>query len=258
VDGAVGQLVRRERLILVVLLVMLTALSWLGMARMAAQAPSGVGRLPPCCATFPLTFWMWVVMMAGMMTPSVAPMVLTHAALVRRRVSLGKPYVASGLFLSGYLGAWTGFSLLAALAEWGMHHSSLLDPETLRVRPLAGAVVLVCAGAFQLSAVKDRCLSQCRAPLGYFLTEWREGRWGAFLMGLRHGWSCIGCCWLLMALLFAAGVMSLWWGAAITALVIAEKLLPWPRVVVWSGALLCFAGAGVLLVRAVVQEGTWN
>jgi predicted metal-binding membrane protein len=249
-DGAVGYLLRRERLLLGGLLALLTFLSWVAMARMASQAPSGAGRLPPCCATFGLTFWMWVVMMAGMMTPSVAPMVLTHAAVERRRAAAGRRYISSGLFLAGYLATWTAFSLVAALAEWGLHHSSVLDPETLRVRPVLAALVLVGAGAFQLSAAKGRCLSQCRAPLGYFLTEWREGRRGAFLMGLRHGWFCIGCCWLLMAILFAAGVMSLWWGAAITAFVIAEKLLPWPRLVVWSGALGCFAGAALVVGRA--------
>jgi predicted metal-binding membrane protein len=250
-ESGLGRLLRRERLVLAGLLAVLTALAWVDMARMAHEAPSGAGRLRPCCASFGLVFWMWVVMMAGMMIPSVAPMVLTHAAVVRRRVALGGPYVSSGLFFSGYLAAWTGLSLLAALLESGLHRTSLLDPETLRVQPLAGGLVLLCAGAFQLSSAKDRCLSQCRAPLGFFLTEWRDGRTGAFVMGLRHGWFCIGCCWLLMAVLFAVGVMSLWWGAAITAFVIAEKLLPWRRLVVWSGAAVCFVAGAILLSRAL-------
>jgi predicted metal-binding membrane protein len=201
---------------------------------------------------------MWLVMMAGMMTPSVAPMVLTHAAVVRRRVALGGPYVSTGLFLGGYLAAWSGFSLVAAGTEWGLHRAHVLDPDTLRVGPLVAGLLLLFTGAFQLSSFKLSCLSQCRAPLGYFATEWKEGRLGAFLMGLRHGWFCIGCCWLLMAILFAAGVMSLWWGAAITAFVMAEKLLPWRRLVVWSGAILCFGGAAVLLFRAVTGERTWS
>jgi predicted metal-binding membrane protein len=187
-----------------------------------------------------------------MMIPSVMPMVLTHAAITRRRVAAGGRHVSSMVFLAGYLATWCGFSLLAALAQWALNRSSMLDPETLRVRPLTASLVLVCAGVFQLSSVKATCLSQCRAPLGYFLTEWREGRAGAFVMGLRHGWFCIGCCWLVMALLFGAGVMSLWWGAAITAFVIAEKLLPWRRLVVWSGAILCFLGAAILLALAVI------
>jgi predicted metal-binding membrane protein len=255
---ALGQVMRRERLILGTLLALLTLLSWAAMASMASEAPDGAGRLPPCCASFWLTFWMWLVMMAAMMTPTVSPMVLTHAAVVRRRVEQGGPYVSSGLFLGGYLGAWSGFSLVAAGAEWGLHRARLLDPRTLRVQPLLAALVLLGAGAFQLSSLKLRCLSQCRAPLGYFMTEWRQGRAGAFLMGLRHGWFCIGCCWLLMAVLFAAGVMSLWWGAAVTAFVLAEKLLPWRRAVVWSGAVLCFGGALLLLARAFIQERAWS
>src|SRR4051794_10112019 len=123
-EGVAGRVLRRERLVLGSLLALLTALSWLAMARMASQAPTGVGRLPPCCSTFALTFWMWVVMMAGMMLPSATPMVLTHAAIARRRAAAGSPGSSSGLFISGYLAAWTGFSLIAALAEWALHHSS--------------------------------------------------------------------------------------------------------------------------------------
>jgi len=248
----IERVLRKDRLVLSILLAIATALAWAAMARMANEGLGGGERLMPCCATFGLIFWMWVVMMAGMMIPSVTPMVLTHAAVMRRRLKLGAPYVSSGLFLSGYLGAWSGFSFVAALAQWALHRSSLLNPETLRVHPLAGSAVLLCAGAFQLSEAKHACLSQCRAPLGYFITEWREGRAGAFIMGLRHGWSCIGCCWLLMAILFAAGVMSLWWGAAITAFVIAEKLMPWHRLVIWAGAILCFVGAAALIARAAM------
>jgi predicted metal-binding membrane protein len=94
-------------------------------------------------------------------------------------------------------------------------------------------------------------LSQCRAPLGYFLTEWRDGSRGAVEMGLRHGLFCIGCCWLLMAVLFSVGIMNIVWGVAITAFVVAEKLLPWKRAVVWSGAATCLASAAALVYRAL-------
>jgi len=252
--SALERILRRDRLVIEVALAALTLVSW---AQMVSSSDGD--RLMPCCgARFGVAFWMWVVMMAGMMTPSVAPMVLTHAAVVRRRVALGGPYVSSGLFLGGYLAAWSGFSLAAAGAEWWLHRTHLLDPRTLRVGPLLAALVLLLAGGFQFSPWKLQCLSRCRAPLGYFATEWREGRRGALFMGLRHGWFCIGCCWLLMAILFAAGVMSLWWGAAITAFVMAEKLLPWRRLVVWSGAIFCFGGAALLLARALTREGTWS
>jgi len=207
----------------------------------------------PCCgASFGVAFAMWVVMMAGMMIPSVAPMVLTHAGIMRRRAAQGAPFVSSGLFLLGYLLAWSGFSAVAAFAQWALYRSNVLDGRSLSIGPWAGGAVLLAAGIFQLSSAKDACLSHCRAPLGYFVTEWREGRVGAVMMGLRHGVFCIGCCWLLMAVLFAVGIMNILWGAAITAFVVAEKILPWPRAVVWSGAALCLVGAAVLACRAVL------
>jgi len=194
---------------------------------------------------------MWVVMMAGMMIPSVAPMVLTHAAIVRRRATRTPPFVSSGLFLSGYLLGWVAFSAVAALAQGALHRGALLDARSLSIGPWAGAAVLLAAAIFQLSPAKSACLSRCRAPVGYFITEWREGKAGALAMGLRHGASCIGCCWLLMAILFAVGIMNMLWGAAITAFVIAEKVLPWRRAVVWAGGAICLAGAAILLYRAV-------
>jgi predicted metal-binding membrane protein len=249
-DTIVERILRRDRLVIVAVLAALTILSW---AQMAGDVPSPGGVLRPCCgARFGMAFWMWVVMMAGMMIPSVAPMVLTHAAITRRRTSQGAPFVSSSLFLAGYLLAWGGFSAVAAFAQWALFHLALLDGHTLSIAPWAGAVVLLAAAVFQLSPAKEACLSQCRAPVGYFVTEWREGHAGAVQMGLRHGLFCIGCCWLLMAVLFAVGIMNLVWGAVITALVIAEKLLPWRRPVVWAGAALCVLGAAGLVFRGVL------
>jgi predicted metal-binding membrane protein len=218
----------------------------------AVGAPGPEGLLPCCGSRFGVAFSMWVVMMAGMMIPSVAPMVLTHAAIMRRRVAQGAPFVSSGLFLGGYLLAWTAFSALAAFAQWLLYRTALLDGRALAIGPWAGGAVLLAAGLFQLSPAKDACVSQCRAPVGYFLTEWREGPAGAVMMGLRHGLTCIGCCWLLMAVLFSVGIMNLLWGAVITAFVIAEKILPWRRAVVWSGTALCLGGAVALMGRALL------
>jgi predicted metal-binding membrane protein len=251
VATSLERVLRRDRAIIALVLAALTAVSW---AQMVADG-AGVGpdRLMPCCgARFGVTFSMWVVMMAGMMIPSVAPMVITHASIMRRRVAQGAPFVSSGLFLAGYLVAWTLFSAGAALLQWGLYRAHLLDGHSLTIGPWAGALVLVVAAGFQLSPAKDACLSQCRAPLGYFLTEWREGHVGAVMMGLRHGVFCIGCCWLLMAVLFAAGIMNLLWGAAITLFVVAEKVLPWPRGVVWSGSAACLLGAAFLAYSATV------
>jgi predicted metal-binding membrane protein len=246
------QVLRRDRLVVSIVLGALTLVSWAHMV-LPNDGARGGERLMPCCgARLDVAFSMWVVMMAGMMIPSVAPMVLTHAAIMRRRVMRGAPFVSSGLFLAGYLLAWSGFSAVAALAQSVLYRSGLLDRHSLAIRPLAGGAVLIAAGFFQLSSAKNACLSHCRAPLGYFITEWREGNAGAVQMGLHHGILCIGCCWLLMAVLFAVGIMNILWGAVITAFVVAEKVLPWRCAVVASGGAICFAGATVLVYRAVL------
>jgi predicted metal-binding membrane protein len=243
------RILRRDRLVILLAIAALTAGSWL---QMVSSSEVGAGRLMPCCgARFGVAFSMWTVMMAGMMLPSVAPMVLTHAAIMRRRAARGAPFVASGLFLAGYLVAWSAYSAVAAAAQWALYHSALLDGRSLSIGPWAGAALLVGAGLFQFLPSKDACLSHCRAPVGYFMTEWREGRWGAVQMGLRHGLFCIGCCWLLMAVLFSVGIMNLLWGAVITLFVIAEKIVPWRRAVVWSGGVACLLGAALLVALAI-------
>jgi predicted metal-binding membrane protein len=252
VTSPLERALRRDRLVIVAALAALTLVSWVQMVA-PDELPAGGERLMPCCgARFDVAFSMWVVMMAGMMIPSVAPMVLAHAAISRQRKARGLPFVASSLFLAGYLVAWSAFSAVAACAQWLLFRSGLLDGRTLAIGPWAGGAVLVAAGLFQLTPAKHACLSHCRVPLGYFATEWREGRWGGLVMGLRHGVSCIGCCWLLMAVLFAVGIMNILWGAVITAFVVAEKILPWRRAVVWSGSAVCLIGAVVLVARAAL------
>jgi len=242
---------RRDRLVIALALGAMTVVSWAQMV-LPGQAESAGEILGPCCGShFGIAFPMWVVMMAGMMIPSVAPMVLTHAAIVRRSVAGGAPFVPSGLFLGGYLLAWSAFSAAAAGAQVGLHRAAFLDAHSLSVGPWAGAAVLLAAAVFQLSPTKGACLSRCRAPVGYFITEWRDGKAGAVMMGLRHGTFCIGCCWLLMAALFAVGTMNLLWGAVLTMFVLAEKVLPWRRAVVWAGGATCVAGAVILVWRAV-------
>jgi predicted metal-binding membrane protein len=249
--SSLERILRRDRLLIGGTLVVLTGLSWLQMVRPGACPVSG-GPMPACCGSrFGVAFPMWVVMMAGMMIPSVAPMVLTHAAIVRRRARLGAPFVSSGLFLAGYLLVWAAFSAAGAAAQGALQRAALLDGRSLSVGPWAGAAVLLAAAVFQLSSAKTACLSRCRAPVGYFVTEWRDGNAGAVEMGLRHGASCVGCCWLLMALLFVVGIMSIVWSAALTAFVVAEKALPWPRAIVWSGSAICAGGAAALIWRAV-------
>ena len=188
-----------------------------------------------------LCFMMWAVMMAGMMIPSAAPMIMVFTKTYRERLSRGQPYVPTSLFVLGYLTIWTAFSALATAAQWQLHATSLLSPTLLKsTSPILGGIILISAGAFQWTDLKQRCLKHCRSPLNFLLNEWRDGHLGAFIMGLRHGLFCLGCCWALMGLLFVTGVMNLLWVALIAIFVLVEKLVPFER---WVGR-----GTGVALV----------
>jgi predicted metal-binding membrane protein len=171
-----------------------------------------------------LLFVMWAVMMVAMMVPSAAPMVLAFLSVNHRRQTSGRPLVPVGIFLSGYLAVWTAFSAVATLAQWGLHKAALLSPTMVVTSPVLNGWLLFAAGVFQWTPLKRACLKGCRSPLSFLMSEWREGT-GAFLMGLRHGTYCLGCCWILMALLFVAGVMNLFWAAVIAMFVMAEKIL---------------------------------
>jgi predicted metal-binding membrane protein len=173
-----------------------------------------------------LVFTMWAIMMAGMMVPSVSPVVLLFARVQHERRVQGQAFVASWLFLLGYLIVWTGFSLAATLVQWGMHAAMLISPGMIGTSPLLGGAVLIAAGIYQWTPAKYACLARCRSPLAFLLNEWRDGAWGALAMGLRHGLYCTGCCWLLMLVLFVVGVMNLLWIALLTAFVLLEKTLP--------------------------------
>ena len=167
---------------------------------------------------------MWAVMMVAMMTPSSSPMILMFSEMNRRRAEHQGPVVRTGIFVLGYLIAWAAYSAAAATAQWVLHGLALVSPMMVSTSPYLGGGLLVAAGIFQWTPLKRACLTQCRSPIGFIMTEWREGPRGALVMGLRHGVYCVGCCWVLMALLFVAGVMNLVWVAAIATFVLVEKL----------------------------------
>jgi predicted metal-binding membrane protein len=198
-----------------------------------------------------LCFIMWAVMMVGMMIPSAAPMIMIFSQTYRKRVSQGEPYVPTSLFVLGYLAVWTAFSLVATAAQWGLHATALLSPTMLKsTSPVLGGVILIAAGVFQWTDLKQRCLKHCRSPLNFLLNEWRDKRMGALIMGLRHGLFCLGCCWALMGLLFVTGVMNLFWVALVGIFVLVEKLVPLQRWVSGgAGALLVGWGFWLLMLR---------
>jgi predicted metal-binding membrane protein len=169
---------------------------------------------------------MWIVMMIAMMIPSVAPVILLFASISRRRRVQGVLATPVSVFTLGYLLAWTGYGVLAALTQSALHSAALLSPAMASASPLLGGGILILAGLYQWLPVKGACLSHCRSPLGFFSVEWREGVFGALLMGFRHGSYCVGCCWALMALLFVTGVMNLLWVIVIAGFVLAEKVTP--------------------------------
>ena len=193
-----------------------------------------------------LLFVMWAVMMAAMMLPGAAPAILLVDRIGRQRAAAGAA-LNPALFALGYLAVWTAFSLAATALQWGLDRRGLLSPEMAAAsRGFAGAV-LVAAGLYQWTPMKQACLVRCRSPLDFLLRHWHEGPAGLFATGLRHGVSCLGCCWLLMALLFIGGLMNVLWIAGLALLVLLEKTLPWGgRMSRWVGAALIAWGAAVL------------
>jgi predicted metal-binding membrane protein len=187
-----------------------------------------------------LMFAMWWVMMAAMMLPSAAPMLLLFARVNRGERAGGRSYAPTGIFAAGYLAAWGGFSALATAAQWGLQRLDLLSPMMATPSRLLAAAILIGAGAWQLTPIKRICLQHCRSPLGFLAMSWRRGRLGAFRMGLDHGTYCLGCCWFLMGLLFVGGVMNLFWIAALAVFVLIEKVLPFGH---WVGRV---AGVGAI------------
>ena len=254
-------LVRRDRSIAAAGLAALAVLAWLALLHMShtmgsMDMPDGTRMSMPMPlawtpGAFVLMFLMWAVMMVAMMVPSAAPMILTFATINRRRAGSGGRVVPTAVFLAGYLVMWAAFSLLATLLQWGLQTAALLAPETLVVTPVAGAVLLFAAGVWQLTPLKYACLARCRSPLGFVLSEWREGAQGAFVMGVRHGAYCLGCCWTLMALLFVAGVMNLVWVAVIAAFVLVEKITPSGRAVSRIAGVAFLAWGAWLLSRGL-------
>jgi predicted metal-binding membrane protein len=189
-----------------------------------------------------LMFFMWAVMMVAMMLPSAAPMILLFTTINRKRQEQQKPFVPTAVFLLGYLFVWTGFSIFATLAQWGLHAAALLSPMMLDTSPVIGGILFLVAGIFQWTPLKHACLTRCRSPLSFLMTEWREGTRGALM-----GNYCVVCCWAIMSLMFVVGVMNLLWMGIIAAFVLVEKVAPRGRWVSWvSGFLLMVWGTWMM------------
>jgi predicted metal-binding membrane protein len=223
------RLLRRDRMVVLLALGGVTAIAWLylfGVRQdMATQTMDDMpGMAMPFLA--PWVFAMWWVMMLGMMLPAAAPIILTFDAVQRRNQERAEAYVPTAMFVAGYLLVWGLFSMAATAAQWALQQAALLSPMLAPASPVFGGLLFVLAGIYQFSPLKHACLSHCRSPFAFVLTHWRDGWIGALRMGGGHGLYCLGCCWALMALLFAVGVMNFIGIAGLAALVFVEKLLP--------------------------------
>ena len=244
-----------ERTLVVVLLVLVPVISWTWIVIMARDmygpmtGASAWMMTPHWDLPHLLLLWaMWVVMMTGMMLPSASPLILLHGAAARRAAPTTAPRHTYAL-AAGYLAAWTTFSLAATVLQRALASLLLLSPMMEAANSRVSAALLLVAGVYQWTPLKDACLRSCRSPVGFLIGRWRNGGQGAFWMGLEHGSYCVGCCWALMLLLFAGGVMNVVTIAALTAFVAFEKLVPLGRLGARISGAFMIAAACWILVR---------
>jgi predicted metal-binding membrane protein len=233
VAAARDAVLKRDRLVTVLALGLAIALSWSyllltpmpdnGMGGMAMAEPMAM----PWSADYALLMVaMWALMMAAMMLPAAAPTILLVAALARQQEARGQAPMRAGIFAAGYLAIWVTFSLTAAGVQWALDQMAMLTTDMKVASTVLSGVILVAAGLYQWTPLKRTCLTHCRSPVDAITHYWRAGAFGAFGAGLQHGLFCLGCCAVLMALLFAGGIMNLGWIAGITLLVLVEKVAP--------------------------------
>lgn len=257
----------RHRLVSIAAMTALVLLAWawlLAGAGMDVSVDAGMGEMDGMAgmdmpgmamdmapqwspAHYGIVFAMWWIMMVAMMLPSAAPTILLYARVAAHTPEAARP--ATGSFLAGYLAVWGVFAFLAASAQFGLERLELVSHAMMasQDRTFAGAI-LVAAGIYQLSPLKNACLDHCRSPARFLSSHYRPGALGAFRMGALHGAICVGCCWLLMALLFVGGVMNLVWIAVLSLMVAAEKLLPFGRPISIAAGLICLAWGTVTML----------
>jgi predicted metal-binding membrane protein len=244
---------RRDRAVVMAGLAGIVLVAWLYLLHVARtmaemERHAAMGMVMPQMrawgvADVALLFLMWTVMMVAMMIPSATPMIVVFSTIHRRRHEQEQPTVPVTVFLAGYLVVWAAYAAAATLAQWGLHAAALLSASMATTSAVLGGVLLIAAGVFQWTRLKQVCLANCRSPLSFLMTRWREGARGAFVMGLDHGMYCVGCCWMLMTILFVAGVMNLAWVAVVAVVVLLEKVVPGgERIGRLAGIVLVVAG----------------
>jgi predicted metal-binding membrane protein len=258
---------RRDRIVIVLALTLLTALAWSYLLWLRADmdmggmdmtglrmVPSGVGLMIPAdmpwrAMEFAFVFAMWTVMMIGMMTPSAAPMILMYARVGRQTQAHGRPLAATVWFAAGYFLVWIAFALLATLVQWAFERSELLNSAMANTSTVVGGLLFVAAGSYQWTRLKDVCLTQCQKPFAFLMRHggFRRDAPGSLMLGVRHGAYCVGCCSALMALLLVGGVMNVRWIVLLALLILLEKVAPFGRQIALLAGMVLIAGGVWLL-----------
>jgi predicted metal-binding membrane protein len=246
----VSSMLKKDRTIVLAAIVGVIVIAWTYLVILKEMpAREMTGLKPWTSLDFTLMFLMWSVMMVGMMLPSAMPAILNFAALSRERQRHGQTYVPTAVFVMGYLVVWFAFSLTATLLQWLLNSLALLSPMLVLTSPILGGLLLIAAGIYQWSPIHKNFLSRCRNPLEILNRRFGEEA-TAFNMGLENGAYCLGCCAVLMLLLFVGGVMNLLWVALIAIFVLIEKALPYGDFVArWSAIPLALAGVAVIVLH---------
>ncbi|HLX12814.1 MAG TPA: DUF2182 domain-containing protein [Bacteroidota bacterium] len=258
------RLLKQDRLIIGSALFLITAISWYylvylhgemkGIDLMMSMKNCTMKMAMPMTGgwtgtDFLMMFLMWSIMMVAMMIPSAAPLLLLYASISRKNAQTDAPYAPTGFFLLGYILVWSGFSAVAAFLQWFFQAHALLSPMMISTSTKLGSGILLIAGVFQFTPFKNTCLTHCRSPLEFIMKHWKTGPAGALGMGVRHGTYCLGCCWMLMAVLFVTGIMNLLWVGVISLFVLLEKIAPKPLLISRIAGILLIGDAVLLLMR---------
>jgi predicted metal-binding membrane protein len=225
--------IAREHFFILTALVVLSSVAWAGTVYQAGSM--GLGMFT-CSMTMGTPFSvsngllyiiLWGVMMVAMMLPAMTPIVGLFQMMARRKREQGLPFTPAWVFVAGYVTLWTLTGSIGYAADIAIQSLPGLFPALQSYGMVIGGVTLVGAGIYQLTPLKYHCLSQCRSPMGFLLTSWRDGTVGAFRMGLHHGAYCLGCCWSLMVVLFVMGTMNLVWMGVLSIIIFVEKIVPY-------------------------------
>jgi predicted metal-binding membrane protein len=261
--AGLAQVFARPKAIAAACVIALAGLGWFYLALLVAYSGEwsvgfggsliqALGRPPPdgswSARGVALIASMWSAMTLAMMLPSAAPMILTYAGIADTAARKGERIISPLVLAGGYAGVWLGFALLATVVQIAVAQAALIDPDMTSVSGLYSGAVFIGAGIYQFSALKHACLTRCRQPLPFFFTNWATTTRGVFRLGIKQGLYCLGCCWAMMLVMLAVGVMNAAWMAALAVTMTVEKMLTGRRFTHAVGVVLIVVGAGIILV----------